>query len=55
MHKLVLEPNVYFLAIMVQRGDRRGGNIHATIGDVYPRKEATHDDRLTASFQLLEE
>jgi hypothetical protein len=55
MHKLVLEPNIYFLAIMARRAVCGERNIHATISDVYPCKEATHDDQLTACFQLLEE
>ncbi len=44
LHRLVLEPN-YFSTMALRR--HNGGNIYATIGDVYEREEATCGEQLT--------
>jgi len=46
---LVLFPNI------ARRGPREGGNKHASIGELYKREEATHDEQLTWHLQRLDE
>jgi hypothetical protein len=45
VHQLVLEPRLF--SIMVRKRVHCGGNIYATIGDVYDREEAACGKQLT--------
>lgn len=61
LHQLILEPSCtapvgiralffFFFPTMAHKGACKGGNRHASIGDVYKL-----DDQLTACLQRLEE
>jgi hypothetical protein len=52
LHQFISEPNNF--SAMARRG-RNGGNIYASLGVVQKRKKTTHEERLTAWEQCMEE